>query len=408
MSRPPSVAIVVPSFDRGGLEQVALNLYRGYRARGCRCVVLVVENVAGYMLERLESPAHGIVLDRDEALFLEALAEHEVEVLHYHYATFGLPEARAMGLLTLYTIHNVYTWLEDGAFAAHAARVLEADRVIAVSATVRDYFTRRAGCAPGRVDLVPNGIDPAWLDAPAPLPDLGLPPGRFVFAVPATYFPVKHHALALRAAERLLERRRDFQLVFVGNVGDEAYAAAIARRALASPAAAHVTRLPCLAHEAMAAFYRDAVDCVLLPTLQEGCSNVVLEALALDLPMILTDVGNAREARSLSPRVRVVERTEAFDALGPERIAALAETGDTPNLGALVAAMDEAMRRRGEPADAEALALRRREIGLDRMVDAYHRLFRDCAPLAGAEAAQPWPAPPALAAAASRTLERLA
>ncbi len=405
MTRPPSVAIVVPSFDRGGLEQVALNLYRGYRARGCPCIVVVVNNVAGHMLTRLEEPAHGIVLDRDEALFLETLAEHEVDVVHYHYATFGLREARALGLFALYTIHNLYTWLDDGAFSAHVGEVLEADRVVAVSSAVRDYFVRRAACAPGRVDLIPNGIDLDWLHIPTALPDLDLPEGRFVFALPASYFPVKHHVLAIRAAERLLARRRDFQLVFVGNVGEPAYAEMVADRVAKSPAARYITQLPCLAHDAMAAFYRERVDCVILPTIQEGCSNVVLEALALDMSMILTDVGNAREAKALSSRVRVIDRAAEFDTLRPEDVAALAAHGETRNLDALVGAMAAAIMRPGEAADAEALAERRTEIGLDRMVGAYHRLFRKTAPLAGGEAVQPWSPP---AAAASRTLERLA
>lgn len=401
---PLSVAIVVPSFDRGGLEQVALNLYRGYRARGCECIVLVENNVAGYMLGRLDDPAHGLVLNREEPLFLEALARHRVDVVHYHYSTFGLETARALGLFTLYTLHNVYTWLDDAAFAHHAAELMRADRVIAVSGFVRAYFCERAGVVPDRVEVVANGIDLDWAEAESPLPDLGLPDGRFVFALPASYFPVKHHPLALRAAELLAARRKDFQLVFLGNVGDPDYARHVDELVAASPVHSLVTQIDCVAHDAMAAFYREAVDCVVLPTIQEGCSNVVLEALSFDKPMILTDVGNAREAARLSRRVRVIARAEELDRLTPDRIGELSRTGDCRNLRELVEAMDAALAMRGGAAEPAELDRRRDEIGLGRMVGAYHRMFRSSAPLAAGVTGQPWERP---AESCSKTLETL-
>lgn len=405
LSHKPSVAIVVPSFDRGGLEQVALNLYRGYRARGCECIVLVERNVAGYMLGRLDAPEHGIVLNGEEGLFLEVLAQHKVDVLHYHYSAFGLSEAKKLGIYTLYTLHNVYTWLDDAGFSHHAGQLSEADRIVAVSGFVRDYFCERSKTPLDRVDVIPNGIDLAWASSQQDLPALDCPDGRFVFALPASYFPVKHHPLAIRAAEILLNKRKDFQLVFLGNIGDEDYSSHVDALVAASSARSHITQIDCLAHDQMSAFYRELVDCVLLPTIQEGCSNVVLEALSFDKQMILTDVGNAREARRMSARVQVIDRAEDLDALTPERIEELSRNGDCRNLRALVDAMIAALSMRGGTADAATLAARRDGIGLDRMADGYFRLFETSAPLAAADAGHAWAIP---AAKPSKTLETLA
>lgn len=402
---PLSVAIVVPSFDRGGLEQVALNLYRGYRAKGCRCIVLVERNEAGYMLGRLDDPAHGIILNGEGPLMLEVLAEHRVEVVHYHYSTFGLSEVRQLGLYTLYTLHNVYTWLDDAAFAHHAGQLLQADRVVAVSTLVRRYFRQRSGTPLDRVDVIPNGIDLDWVSSDAPMPDLGIPEGRFVFALPASYFPVKHHPLAIRAAEQLALRRKDFQLVLLGGVGDPDYADHVNALVEGSTARDHITQIEVLPHDCMAAFYRSGADCILLPTLQEGCSNVVLEALAFDKPMILTDVGNANEARQLSQRVQIIDAAEEPEHLSPERIAELSRTGDCRNLRALVGAMTASLSMRGGAADAEALEKRREAIGLERMVSAYHRLFRNSAPLAPGAEIQSWAAPVARRSKTVETLE---
>ncbi len=392
---PLTVGLVVPSFDKGGLEQVVLNLYRGYRARGCRAVVLVEGVRGGAMLARLDRPEHAVVLDREEGLFLETLAAWEIDVLHYHYASFGLREAKALGLHTLYTLHNAYTWLPEGGFAHHAARVLAADRVVAVSEFVRSYFARRAGCPVDRIDVIPNGVDLAWAARRAPLPDLGLPAGAFVFVLPASTHPVKHHALAIRAFESVARRHAEARLALVGNEGEEACAAFVAERVAASPVADRIHRIDYVPHDAMPSLYADLADCVLLPSLQEGCANVVLEALALDRPMILTDVGAAREARRLSPRVRVVPATEAVERLTPERIAELSRTGETGNLRALTDAMESALAARGGAATPEELAARRRRIGLDRMADAYHRMFRVSAPLSPPPAgATPWEVEP--------------
>lgn len=49
-----SIGLVVPAFDKGGLAQVVLNLYLGYRSLGHDCVVLVENNISGYMAKRLD------------------------------------------------------------------------------------------------------------------------------------------------------------------------------------------------------------------------------------------------------------------------------------------------------------------------------------------------------------------
>jgi len=47
-------------------------------------------------------------------------------------------------------------------------------------------------------------------------------------------------------------------------------------------------------HEQMPDFYRQ-IDCLIIPSQSEGCNNPTLEALAMNIPVISTDVGIARE-----------------------------------------------------------------------------------------------------------------
>lgn len=56
-------------------------------------------------------------------------------------------------------------------------------------------------------------------------------------------------------------------------------------------------------HEEMPEFYKE-IDCLLIPSESEGCHNPTMEALAMNIPVISTDVGIASELEG----VTIVER----------------------------------------------------------------------------------------------------
>lgn len=56
-------------------------------------------------------------------------------------------------------------------------------------------------------------------------------------------------------------------------------------------------------HEEMPKFYK-TIDCLIIPSLSEGCNNPTLEALAMNKPVISTDVGIASQLEG----VTIVER----------------------------------------------------------------------------------------------------
>jgi hypothetical protein len=59
-------------------------------------------------------------------------------------------------------------------------------------------------------------------------------------------------------------------------------------------------------HEDMPEFYNE-IDCLLIPSLSEGCHNPTLEALAMNIPVISTDVGIAKELEGVILIERNVE-----------------------------------------------------------------------------------------------------
>jgi glycosyltransferase involved in cell wall biosynthesis len=294
------------------------------------------------MAKQLERKQDVVVFNKDETLFLQTCAVRGVTVLHYHYSVYLLKTMRTLGIFTMYTLQNIYTWLDDEAFQERADQILAADQIVAVSRFARNYFCSRKGVSFESVSVVPNGVAVPGLMSGTQVTRqaLGLPSNGVIFANIASWHPNKHQALVIRAAELLLERRSDFCVVLVGNPGDPDYQAEIEGRLLVSKARSHVRLIPFITAEFLGSFYREVVDCVLLPSLQEGCSNVVQEALATDRMMILTDVGNAREAAALSDRVRIARPAYSdLRAVTPAFIHEMSRTGDAPNVQEVVDAM---------------------------------------------------------------------
>ena len=340
----PVIGLVVSSFDKGGLEQVVLNLYRGYRAAGYQAYLLVEENILGPMAHQVPAE-HLFVFDRNESKFLAFCREKGINTLHYHYNTFLMKGARLIGFRILYTIHNIYTWKNDAEMAAYAAKLQNAHVLVAVSGFVRDYFCARTGVPQERVLVINNGVQLEELSRPASLPftreSLGLKEKDIALAMVASFHPVKHQIGMLGVMQRLQTRLPAAKLLLVGNVGDKNYYEEFCRHLKTCSAAGNIVQVPYLNHTQMGEFLRTIPDIFLLPTLQEGCSNAVLEALCSGLPMVLTNVGNAREAKAAAPGACIVVPAAVSDPvqLTDQLARQLSGEENAPNADALADAI---------------------------------------------------------------------
>jgi len=98
------------------------------------------------------------------------------------------------------------------------------------------------------------------------------------------------------------------------------------------------------------------LDCFVLPSLAEGISNTILEAMASGLPVIATRVGGNAELMEPDMTGRLVPAADSA-ALSREMLRYVAEP-------ALARRHGRAGRNRAE-----------RRFSLDRMVDQYHDLY---------------------------------
>lgn len=171
----------------------------------------------------------------------------------------------------------------------------------AVSQDLVTAMDRLAG-SPGRGVLVPNGVDTARFrpgDRGAAREELGLDPAAPLVLVVGHLIPRKDPLLALAAFHR--GAPAGARAVFIGRGPLEAeLRAAVEAAGLGD----RVSLLGEAQPEELSTWYR-AADALLLTSHREGRPNVVLEALASELPVVATDVGGTGELLAGLPQCLV-------------------------------------------------------------------------------------------------------
>jgi len=164
---------------------------------------------------------------------------------------------------------------------------------IAVSAEIKDDLGWRPPLA-DRVVVILNAIDPqAFVRVPSKVAGirqaLGYGPDEFVIGAVGRLEIQKRFDLLIGVFADLVRTRPNLRLAIVGDGS--------LNRALTSQAAALGVSDRCrlLGHRDDIADLHHAFDLFVQSSEYEGTSNAVLEAMALETPMVATDVGGTRE-----------------------------------------------------------------------------------------------------------------
>jgi glycosyltransferase involved in cell wall biosynthesis len=166
------------------------------------------------------------------------------------------------------------------------------DAVTVNAQPVAAEIAAKLGVDAARIHYLPNGIDvAAWREAAALPPPWPVEPGRFHLALVGSYRPVKNHGLVLAALAKLgAERTRDWRVWFVGDPNEGRAFADSLRRDVEASGLGGIVRLAPATTRIAALVAR--MDGVLLPSRYEGFPNVVLEAMALGVPVLASRVGD--------------------------------------------------------------------------------------------------------------------
>ena len=351
MPRPLTVVQLLPALESGGVERSTIEIAEALVRAGHRAIVV---SAGGRLLPRLRATgAEHVALDvgRKSPLALRHVralralfARERVDIVHARsrlpawigwWALRGLPEAGRPRFVT--TVHGL------NSPSRYSAIMARGERVVCVSATVRDYVLRHyPRTDPGRLRVIPRGIDVAEFPR-APLPDRAAR-ARVASAHPALggdgpllLLPgrgtrLKGHADALALLGRLRGEGLDARLWMPGTRerGRERYVAGLEAEAARGGFADALAITP--PTSAIADAYA-AGDLVLqLSRKPESFGRTVLEALSVGRPVVGWDHGGVGELlRALQPAGAVAP----FDAEALQRAARAAIDGP-PSLPATI------------------------------------------------------------------------
>ncbi len=292
-----NVLVQVRSLDKGGLEEVVLNLLRHFDYRRVNVLVLCEER-GGDVADRCRRMGIMVKTFRGEEEYRNILEKYSIDVVNYHYASFGMNIAHEMGIPVIPVIHNTYVWFDRDEIDRFKACDPYVSHYVCVSENVGRYLTQRFGIGREKVRVIPNGLDVDKLgemettERKAVRTKLGIEDDDYVFLNVATFDGRKGHNALVGAMRKIGEGYSKLKVVCVGNIAAPAYYAQLEENIRSYGLEGRVILHDYV--EDVSSFYRCA-DAFLLPSLIEGWSISVMEAMYFNLPLILTDVGGNAE-----------------------------------------------------------------------------------------------------------------
>jgi glycosyltransferase involved in cell wall biosynthesis len=306
------IVVVLNSLGMGGAEKQALAVAEEMVNRGHQVALLVLKlRLPAEWPTSLQSVSLG--MSKSPASFAAALLrarrflrEFEPDLLHSHsfhpnifarLLKLALPSVQVVS-----TVHNVY---EGGSTRMLLYRLTDtlARRTVFVSRAAADRFTRLRAVSQSRCVVLPNGIDVAEF-APDPMRRAAarsaLSAGsRFVWFTAGRLVTAKDLPNLLDAFCQVLRRFPDTELWIAG-------APANAKGIRHSDGKTSLVWLSAMEH-GMADRVRwlglrrdipallDAADAFVLASAWEGMPLALGEAMAMEKPVVVTDVGGVRE-----------------------------------------------------------------------------------------------------------------
>ncbi len=348
----PLIVHLMHRFDTGGLENGVVNLINHLPPERYRHLVVALTEVTAFS-RRLRDPSvrciglgkgpgHGAKLyprlwrllrdERPAIVHSRNLAALEMQVAAW----------AARVPIRLHGEHGRDVDDLDGSSVRHQRiRRLYAPfvgRYVALSQDLQRYLVERVGIAAGRIDQVYNGVDAERFRPAAggPAPIAGAPfaaPGHWLIGTVGRLQAVKHQTLLARAFARAIvlapALRERLRLVVVG----DGPLRAPVESALVDGGVRELAWLP--GERSDVPEFMRGLDCFVLPSLAEGISNTILEAMASGLPVLATDVGGNAElvthgqTGEVLPSDDVDAMAQAIVRLAqqPERAAAMGRAG---------------------------------------------------------------------------------
>jgi glycosyltransferase involved in cell wall biosynthesis len=362
-----TVMQIIPDLNSGGAERSAIEIAEALAQAGARSLVA---SRGGRMVSELQSKG-GLWLPFPAAtknplsMFLNSvrlarlLSEEGVDILHARSrapAWTAYYAARRAGARFVTTYHSAYSGSSPIKLRYNSI-MASGDIVIANSEFIARRIAELHPEARDRIAVVPRGVDLRQFSPEAVEPERveklriewGVEPHHRVLLLPARLTARKGHFLLIEAARKLVAKGlSDIRFVFAGDARSEAFKRDILQR-IERQGLSNYVHAPGYCADMPAAYLAAAV--VVAPSIEpEAFGRVAVEAQAMGVPVIVSDIGAAAEVVLAPPE------TPLPNATGRRVPANDAE--------ALAEAIEEALALKAS--EREALSFRARSFVTDR------------------------------------------
>jgi len=303
--QPVNVLYVIVDLTVGGAEDHLLSLVRNLdRTRFLPAVCCIGRKgpigaeieAAGVQVEELGKLRKG-GFDREIVPLLRSLIRRDrIDLVHshmYHANLYGRLAAFREGVPAVISVHNTYVRPKILRRVLNGWLARRTPFILAGSEAIRDDIARYDGVPPGKIHVVPYGVDVEKFDSTLSRGEarekLGLPKERFIVGTVGRLEEQKGQKYLIEAVGLLRRERKETTLALIGSGREEDRLREQAMRVGVGDAVLFLgTRrdLPDL--------FR-AMDAFAFPSLWEGFPIALLSAMAAGLPVLVTPVGGVPE-----------------------------------------------------------------------------------------------------------------
>ncbi len=319
--RPLTVLIVVPTLQAGAAEAGAVDLVRILTTAGHRAIVMSrggrlepqVKDAGGEFIYADVASKNPAIMARNVAAISRLVRSRGCDVIHAHGRA---PAWSAYVASRLTRVPFVTSWYkgfreQNALKRLYNSVMARGDRIVAVSDQLAELISERYRVPTDQIEVVPASIDHSHFDpgsisaerAEAMRRAFGVTAHEKVVLVVGRLLRRKGHHVAVRAARRLKETGlKDFVFVFVGeDEGHSRYTGDLWDEVAANDLTT-VVRLIGPVDDMPAAYAISSV--VVSAAIQtEGLQRAILEAQAMERPVVVSDLGAGPDAVLSPPMV---------------------------------------------------------------------------------------------------------